>query len=259
MAVSGLTKSPWFVACVQCGKDAERRSRKARLYCSDDCYSERKRLLRTGKAKKHCRLCNAELAAKGLAKWYCASCKPSVTKVYTREYYAANADVLKCKGREMRRAARLKDREAHNARAREWGRKHRDAINAKRRTPEYREKAKARVLARYHSDHVRALHVRVSSGIRLSLGAKTKRGKRWEALVGYTTQELAAHLERQFLPGMSWKNMSKWHIDHIVPRREFSIKDENDPEFRACWALTNLRPIWAHENQAKSGKRLHLL
>lgn len=39
----------------------------------------------------------------------------------------------------------------------------------------------------------------------------------------------------------------------------FSFSSEADPEFKACWALTNLRPLWGEENIDKRAKRTHLL
>ena len=74
----------------------------------------------------------------------------------------------------------------------------------------------------------------------------------------YSKDELARHLERQFLRGMTWDNYgSKWHIDHIIPIASF---DMSDPEqFQQCWALTNLRPMWAIDNIRKGAKRTHLL
>lgn len=86
-----------------------------------------------------------------------------------------------------------------------------------------------------------------------------KRGRKWESLVGYTVDELYHHLEKQFLPGMNWDNIGDWHIDHILPRCTFSYDTEDDPEFKACWALTNLRPMWAVDNLSKGGKRLSLI
>ena len=75
----------------------------------------------------------------------------------------------------------------------------------------------------------------------------------------YTMKELRVHLERQFLTGMSWDNRSDWHIDHIIPLSSFKFTSSSDPEFQAAWALSNLRPLWAKENQVKSKKRLTLL
>lgn len=86
-----------------------------------------------------------------------------------------------------------------------------------------------------------------------------KGGGHWEELVGYSLAELAAHIERQFSRGMSWSNMGKWHIDHIVPLSHFKFDSPADPEFRAAWALTNLRPVWASENIRKHANRTLLL
>jgi hypothetical protein len=87
----------------------------------------------------------------------------------------------------------------------------------------------------------------------------SKRGRAWLSLVGYTIAELKRHIERQFIKGMTWANMGEWHIDHIIPVASFSYQSVDDPEFRICWGLTNLRPMWAEENRAKSDKVLTLL
>jgi len=86
-----------------------------------------------------------------------------------------------------------------------------------------------------------------------------KAGKSWRTLVDYTIDDLIRHLERQFLPGMSWANRHQWHIDHIVPIAQFSFETPECPGFKAAWALSNLRPLWRRQNQMKSAKRTHLL
>ena len=86
-----------------------------------------------------------------------------------------------------------------------------------------------------------------------------KQGKSWLDLVPYGIEELRAHIERQFTKGMTWENMGEWHLDHIVPVASFSFTSPEDDEFKACWALTNLRPMWARENQRKSAKRIYLI
>jgi hypothetical protein len=58
---------------------------------------------------------------------------------------------------------------------------------------------------------------------------------------------------------MSWDNVGKWHIDHIIPLSSFRFTSMDDPEFRAAWALSNLRPMWATENILKGARRLTLL
>lgn len=77
-------------------------------------------------------------------------------------------------------------------------------------------------------------------------------------LLGYSFEELKSHLERQFLPGMSWENRSEWHIDHIIPLSAFNINGCDDHFLRA-WSLPNLRPLWAKENLKKSKKIQTLL
>lgn len=86
-----------------------------------------------------------------------------------------------------------------------------------------------------------------------------KEGKSTRTLVGYTGDELKAHLERQFLRGMSWDNYGDWHVDHILPLSSFPIKSIHDPEIKRAWALTNLRPIWAKDNRQKKDKILFLI
>jgi hypothetical protein len=86
-----------------------------------------------------------------------------------------------------------------------------------------------------------------------------KRGRKWSDLVGYSVDDLKRHIERQFASGMSWANYGKWHIDHIVPLASFQIDGPDDPQLRAAYAMTNLRPLWARDNQTKREKRVLLL
>ncbi len=101
------------------------------------------------------------------------------------------------------------------------------------------------------------MSVAINRSLKAAGDSKGKRG--WETLVGYTVAELASHLERQFLPGMTWENRKAWNIDHILPLAMFNFDSAQHPEFRAVWALTNLRPLWDAENKSKSAKRLHLI
>lgn len=86
-----------------------------------------------------------------------------------------------------------------------------------------------------------------------------KNGRRTEDILGYSMATLRAHLERQFLPGMRWDNYGEWHVDHIRPMASFDFQSANDAEFRACWSLANLRPLWAADNLKKSDRRTHLI
>ena len=82
-----------------------------------------------------------------------------------------------------------------------------------------------------------------------------KNGRHWESLVGYSLCDLMNHLESQFAEGMTWDNYGKWHIDHVRPVSSFNFNSYKDEEFRQCWSLGNLQPLWAKDNIRK-GKRL---
>lgn len=130
----------------------------------------------------------------------------------------------------------------------------------RRSTEAYKEARRKRARERHQSDPMFALRMRISNLINQSLRNKGgKRGSRWEVLLGYTKEELKSHLEAQFKKGMTWENAGEWHIDHIVPVASFTYESATDPEFKACWALTNLRPLWAKENLTKKDKRVFLL
>lgn len=81
-----------------------------------------------------------------------------------------------------------------------------------------------------------------------------KDGTGWEKLVGYTLKELRIHLESMFVDGMGWDNRSDWHIDHIIPKSFFQYTTSSDVEFRMCWRLENLQPLWAEDNMSKGNK-----
>jgi len=84
----------------------------------------------------------------------------------------------------------------------------------------------------------------ISEGIRIALRGR-KRNRPWEHIVGYTTSDIKEHLERLFTPGMSWDNYGEWHIDHVIPISKFKIVSTEREDFKRCWALTNLQPLWA--------------
>jgi hypothetical protein len=70
----------------------------------------------------------------------------------------------------------------------------------------------------------------------------------------YTPEELIIHLEKQFVPDMTWDNYGIWHVDHKLPITSFDIQEMGDEEFMKCWSLDNLQPMWGEENIRKSNK-----
>lgn len=75
-------------------------------------------------------------------------------------------------------------------------------------------------------------------------------------ILGYSVDELKTHIESKFQLGMSWDNIGKWHIDHIIPESLFHYSSYEDDNFKKCWGLDNLQPLWAKDNIAKSNKLL---
>lgn len=75
-------------------------------------------------------------------------------------------------------------------------------------------------------------------------------------LLGYTIEELMTHLESLFTEGMTWDNYGEWHVDHIKPMTSFSFESVDDIEFKKCWDLKNLQPLWWNDNLSKGPRYL---
>ena len=109
---------------------------------------------------------------------------------------------------------------------------------------------------RYHSNIQVKLSMCISSSINYSL-QHNKHGNHWEELVGYTISDLICHLQSLFQPGMTWDNYGEWQIDHKFPITSFNITDYICEDFKRCWALSNLQPMWAEENRKKQNKIIY--
>ena len=160
-------------------------------------------------------------------------------KIYRKEYYQKNADEIKEK-------------------TRIWSKENRDRKNEYNRTynnenpdkPSQWQKKSRRKAAKRPSWRI---NCRMSSAIRQSLNGN-KDGHGWESLVGYTVDDLKKHLEKRFIDGMTWENIGDWHIDHEIPQSVFNFKSHSDLDFKKCWALSNLQPMWAKDNRSKGAK-----
>lgn len=137
----------------------------------------------------------------------------------------------------MRRRSYLKNIESIKA----WKEKNRESIR------EYHREYKARRLSQDPQYAVsRDIRSRVRKAIRGASGVKSKSCQK---LLGCSHAFAMAHIEAQFLPGMTWGNRKEWHIDHIIPVAAFDL---TDPEHQSlCFHYTNLRPLWAVDNIRK--------
>lgn len=97
---------------------------------------------------------------------------------------------------------------------------------------------------------------RVRSNLYIATNRVVKRGGtkpgRSCDLLGCTLAEARVHIERQFLPGMTWENHGAWHIDHLRPIASFDLTDPE--QVRAAAHYTNLQPLWALDNLRKGAR-----
>jgi hypothetical protein len=148
-----------------------------------------------------------------------------------------------------------------------YARKHASRISAYKKTirersnelklsPSYRAKRNRRRRERKRLDPAWAMADRLRKRIGRAIRdyAPGRKGHNTATLIGCTVAELIAHLERQFLSGMSWENRRLWHIDHIKPCVSFDLSDPEQQ--RICFHYTNLRPLWAVENMKKHARIL---
>lgn len=80
-----------------------------------------------------------------------------------------------------------------------------------------------------------------------------KKSLRTEAYLGCTYDFAREYLAERFKPGMTWENHGAvWHIDHVKPLASFDLMKK---EARAeAMHYTNLQPLFAPDNRAKSAK-----
>lgn len=206
-----------------------------------DCYGEhrgRRKLLEQNKAIEGCapKRCST-----------CDSVKPSRDFHVSRK--SPDGRAYECK-------------ECRNARSKRLYRENRDKYAVARKRWNERNASQRRLSAsKFHERNKRKpeylLARSIRSGVRRGLIAGKPNGA-WRHLP-YSVDDLRAHIERQFLPGMSWGNYGKWQVDHITPLSSFEISSPDCDEFRRTWCLSNLRPLWAKDNLRKHATRTHLI
>jgi hypothetical protein len=105
----------------------------------------------------------------------------------------------------------------------------------------------------YKSTPQQKAHHKESKRIRNLLFNSKKLSSRYNPILGCSAQELAAHIEKQWKPGMTWENhgFNGWHIDHIIPAKAFDLTDPEQVKRFAHY--TNVQPLWAKENMQKHG------
>jgi len=278
-----------LIPCKRCGADFEKLTNPQK-YCKPCALTlKRERNREAERAKRRlagaseigsvirCCDCSAEFTLQGGGQSRCSACtevaKAQSKSQINQRYRLKHGDRIRAAEAEWRkrnpeivreRAARHKEAkpDARRLSAARYNEKNRAAINEKARQRSQTEERKAYVAEwcrrKNATDPKHNLDRRMKGAVRRHL-REGKQGRAWKALVGYSLEELHRHIELQFLPGMTWANMSAWHVDHVLPLASFNYESASDPEFRAAWALTNLRPLWSVENLQKGAKRVLLL
>lgn len=181
-------------------------------------------------------------------------CKPCCSAL-AAEYYEDNKDAV------LERNSRWleENKDKHRAIMGSWYKKNKARARAnnqrwKDENPE-RVKELSREAGRRRSKDKRyRFDCAVKTGVRRGLLKGSKFGRRTFDLLGYTADDLRAHLERQFSPGMTWENHGEWHIDHIIPLSAHNYETPDDLDFKRAWALENLQPLWAFDNMSKKDR-----
>lgn len=213
-----------YTSCLACGCQVTYKTN-ARVYCGDCRLRVMREKARIGAEKR--RRSSGVKQAKGLAKT-CCDCGSVITTANKQHKRCAP-----CKLEHEREAARKRSRLV--------------PLVPELRERHYAWKAKQRRTPKGKIDS----HMRTLMGRALK---QHKVGRSWKSLVPYAWQELKAHIEAQFQPGMTWENHGEWHLDHIRPRASFNYTTPEDPEFQQCWAMENLQPLWALDNIRKGAK-----
>jgi hypothetical protein len=177
----------------------------------------------------------------GLSDW-CKACCSEIQKQWRKANSEKNAATKKywCEANPERNATRIKQWRMNN--------------------PEKIAAINKRTREKKLSTHKGRLNQNMSSSICRSLKRikTSKNGCHWETLVGYKVLKLKFHLESLFTEGMNWGNYGhgkdKWCIDHKKPIVSFNFNSPEDKEFKKCWALKNLQPMWCNENFSKQAK-----
>jgi len=198
---------------------------------------------------------------------YCAECANALS----RRRYEKNKGNEQEKARQRywdNREDRLefarKYREAHPEKAaaatKNWQDNNKEHIREYRKqyTSDRKAERSEYLKNRYKSDKLYRLSCVVKASIYRALKSSegSKEGNSTLDMLPYTLSQLKEHLENQFEPWMNWDNQGEWHIDHIYPQSKLPYDSMTHPNFLKCWALENLQPLEASENQSK-GNRLY--
>lgn len=191
-----------------------------------------------------------------------------------KQYYEKNRDLIIAKRKEYR----LNNKERIASTAQRYYLKNRDKILEYHK--QYRndnKELRARQRRKYESEQMRINpNFKIRKNLRNAIYCALIRNESIKnklsilKYLSYTIEELKFHLESQFEPWMNWDNWGvyrselwddndistwTWQIDHIIPHCEFKYVSMEDEGFKKCWALDNLRPYSAKQNNIDNARQ----
>jgi len=185
--------------------------------------------------------------------------KRKYMREYMRVWYAAlskeKRNEINAKRRIYSKKYRAEDPQKKKAFSARWYKNNKEKARAtgvkwRKANPEKRKAAYHRRLQNPQIRLCRAMSRGIWNSLKLG-----KAGQHWENFVDYTIDDLIKHLEQLFQPDMTLENYGTWHVDHKIPQKVFNFTKPTHEDFKRCWALSNLQPLWAAENRSK-GDRL---
>lgn len=193
-------------------------------------------------------------------------------RILRKKYYEENKQYMLLKGKEYylshkeEKSESVKKWRADNPEKiskiiKKWTKENKDkmvsyATKWKQKNPEKVSAAKKGQYERYKKNPAFILSGRISNSIRHYLKKGGKLNKHWEDILDFTSEDLKKHIEMQFKDGMTWDKFLKGqiHIDHKIPVSVFNFDKPEDYDFKRCWSLENLQPMWAKDNMSKGAK-----
>ena len=180
----------------------------------------------------------AKKTTESRARSWCG-CPPPCRRQRDREWYAKNKMTIDHAATWARRKAHPdypKRQAAKNRRQRERTK----TPEGRMRVAAHQRRARQRLQCRL-ADNLRCRIYKAMRGFRRGVSAVRD--------LGCTIDMFRQHIERQFVPGMSWSNYGQWHLDHKRPLASFDLSDVQQQR-QACH-YTNYQPLWASDNRQK--------
>ena len=77
---------------------------------------------------------------------------------------------------------------------------------------------------------------------------------RWNKILGFTKEDFLKHMEKEFEEGMTFENYGEWVISFHIPKRCYRFSSITSQDFKNCWSLKNLKPMWIEDTKKQKIK-----